>query len=92
MEISLKDWASFTDLERSFYEKHAYEQLLSYMADNNTGNHKEYFEEYKDVIKTYYQLCRKLEQEIIFPTTDNQGAVWEVDFNEQCVKIRKETN
>ena len=87
--IDLSNWSDLTDLERVFYEKAAYEQLLSYMAENNVGNHKEYFEEYKKVIKEYRYLCTKLEKEIIFPATDNQGAVWEVDFVEKEVKIRK---
>ena len=51
--ISLKDWSHLTELEKTYYEKQSYENLLSYMANNKIGNTSEYFEEYTKVIKEY---------------------------------------
>ena len=92
MVKSLENWPSLKELEKVFYEKHAYEQLLAYMASNNIGNYQEYFDNYVSVIKEYRQLCKQLEKEIIFPATDNKGGMWEVDFVERTVEIREETN
>ena len=91
MTLSLENWSYFTDLEKSFYEKLSYENLLSYMSNRNIPTN-EYFEEYQNVIKTYSELCQKLEQEIIIPATNQEKVFWEVDFVDKCVKIRKESN
>ena len=87
--ISLTDWPNLTDLERAFYEKSSYENLLSYMSASNIGNKKEYFDEYQQVIKTYLELCHKLEKDIVLPATNQEGGHWEVDFIEKCIKIRE---
>lgn len=91
MTISLENWPCLKELEKAFYEKHAYEQLLAYMANNNIGNYQEYFNDYVNVIKEYRKFCKQLEKEIIFPATNNKGGMWEVDFVERIVKIREET-
>ena len=89
--ISIETWPSFIDLERAFYEKQTYESILSYMANNNIKETMGYFEDYKQVIKTYYILCRKLEKDILFPEMGDKSFTWEVDFIEHEVKIREET-
>lgn len=90
--VSLADWPDLINLERAFYEKYSYENILSYMAINNIGNRQEYFNEYTKVMKTYSELCHKLEKEIILPATDQNECQWEVDFIEKCVKIRKNSD
>lgn len=92
MRVSLKDWPQFKELEKTFYEKYSYEQLLSYMAYNNIENYHEYFQNYQEVIKQYDILRKQLEKEIIFPASDNKGGIWEVDFSEQEVEIRENSN
>lgn len=87
--ISLNDWPHLEELEKTFYEKCSYEQLLAYMAANGIGNYHEYFQDYQNVIKQYDILRKKLEQEVIFPSSDNKGGTWEVDFIEKEVKIRE---
>ena len=65
MTISLENWPCLKELEKVFYEKHAYEQLLAYMANNNIGNYQEYFNDYVKVIKEYRKFCKQLEKEMI---------------------------
>ena len=89
--IDLKEWPALIDLERAFYEKRSYENLLAYMADSGVGNTQEYFKEYIEVIKDYSQLCKRLENEIILPTT-HKPVPWEVNFNEQTVTIKEDAN
>lgn len=89
MEISIENWESLNDLERAFYEKQTYESLLSYMADNGVVTTSNYFDEYRNVVKVYLQLCRKLEDEIILPAVGETNSRWEVDFLDKCVKIRE---
>ncbi len=90
-EISLADWPLLIDLERSYYEKRAYEALLSYMAINKISNTDIYFKEYIEVIKQYTMLCRKLENEVITPTMNNAPYTWEVNFDDKYVAVKEDS-
>lgn len=85
--ISLENWDKFIDLERTFYEKNTYESLLGYMSNSNITDNAGYFQNYKKVMENYYNLCRLLEREVLYPEMGKQPFTWEVDFLEREVKI-----
>ncbi len=89
--ISVENWPDLINLERLFYEKQSYENLLSYMTQNNIQNTSTYFDEYKEVIEEYVKLCKKLEKEIIIPVIGDTTKYWEVDFIDKVVEIREIT-
>lgn len=89
MIISLANWDRYTDLERSYYEKNAYEDLLGYMSLNKIPDTHNYFERYLEVNKLYTQLKLYLEMEVIKPNTKNPVIFWEVNFNEQYVAVQE---
>lgn len=90
-KISVETWPRLTELEKLFYEKNSYENLLAYMANNKIMNTSTYFEEYQALMETYYILCRELEKEIIIPVVGEEPVNWEVDFIDKVVEIREAT-
>jgi hypothetical protein len=89
--ISLENWSHFEELEKAFYEKQTYENLLGYMSNARIVKSDSYFAEYQEVIKRYTILCRQLEQEVILPTVNQEEIFWEVDFVNKNVIIKEKT-